>query len=87
MSPRKVRRKYVRVLIVAGFALIPFLVLGFFWPVVWVAPVVILLFGASVFLLCFGIPCTVIATVVFIRTGYWTNPFRHGPWGDWKGEW
>ncbi|QWY84071.1 hypothetical protein SEA_A3WALLY_264 [Microbacterium phage A3Wally] len=28
--------------------------------------------------------CVVIAFIYWVRTGYITNPLRHGPWGDWK---
>lgn len=86
MSPRKVRRKYVRHLIV-WIPLVAILgTLSLIFP--WMGWVLLILIGAVVtlFLITFGIPCTFLAVSHFIRTGYWTNPMRHGPWGDWKGE-
>lgn len=60
------------------------LVLLLFIPYGYV-PVLMLLAAGVVIMTVVCIICVIIAFLYWIRTGYITNPLRHGPWGDWVG--
>lgn len=48
----------------------------FVWACILAVPAAI---GAFLTVACLGI-----GIVYWVRTGYIVNPYRHGPWGDWK---